>query len=450
MNATTDLSIDRVRGAERIASLDVVRGIAILFILFMNIPGMGGYEFTTHDFRYPTWTTADWWAQLFTQTYLSGTQRGLLELLFGAGIMIMARRAMTSDGPVAVADLHYRRNLWLCVLGLFNAFVLMWFGDILLTYGIAAVFLFPFRTLKPKWQCAFAALLLAGLVAYSAVNYRQGVEEQHKVERLVQADAANKKLSDEDKKTLTTYRERLGRMQSLPADNASSRERIAKVDKAHKTTFTAYWQAQAEAWLFIMGWFWVIEAEIMATMLIGMALYQWGVIQGKAKRSTYWAMVLIGYGFGLASRGTLWLEFLKFQPGEHWQQMLGDLDRLAVTFGHLGLIHLALRSSFGRSLLRPFEAAGRMPLTIYLFTSFLMMWIVFAPWGFGMFGRWGVAQMMAVAAAIIIAELIAANLWMRRFENGPMEWLWKSLAYQRREPFRKERGTLPDAVPSPI
>jgi hypothetical protein len=54
MNAETNLGIDRVRGAERIASLDVLRGIAILFILYMNIPGMGGYEMAIQDFRYPT------------------------------------------------------------------------------------------------------------------------------------------------------------------------------------------------------------------------------------------------------------------------------------------------------------------------------------------------------------------------------------------------------------
>jgi uncharacterized protein len=141
MNAEMNLGIDRVRGAERIAALDVIRGIAILFILYMNIQPMGGYEMVLQDFRYPTWTTGDFWSVYGVQVYMSGTQRGLLELLFGAGIMIMARKAMNPDGPVAVADLHYRRNLWLAAFGLLNAFVLMWWGDILLTYGLAATFL---------------------------------------------------------------------------------------------------------------------------------------------------------------------------------------------------------------------------------------------------------------------------------------------------------------------
>jgi uncharacterized protein len=450
MNSTTDLNIDRVRGTERVASIDVIRGIAILFILFMNIPGMGGYEFILFDPRYPTWTTADYWSTLVTRTWLEGTQRGLLELLFGAGIMIMARRAMTADGPVEVADLHYRRNLWLCIFGLANAFVLLWWGDILLVYGIGAVFLFPFRKLGPKGQCAIAALFLAALLAWNFSGYREESQRIQQVERVQAASTAGQKISDKDKQLLKENQEKIDRRVQLPAQNAQSKEKIAKADKAHHSNFINYWNAQFEGWLFLMGLFWMIEAEIVATMLIGMALYQWGVIQGRARRGVYWALLLAGYGIGMGLRGSMWLEVLEFRPGQHWQPIFYDLARLAVTLGHIGLIYLILGSAMGRRLLQPFQAAGRMPLTVYLGTSFLMMWVLFAPWGFDLFGAWGQAKLMVVAAIVIGAELVAANLWLRRYENGPMEWLWKSLAYQRREPFRKERGQSPDAIPSPI
>jgi uncharacterized protein len=450
MNATTDLNIDRVRGAERIASLDVIRGIAILFILFMNMPGMGGYEFVLFDPRYPTWTTADYWATFATRTWLEGTQRGLLEILFGAGIMIMARRAMAPDGPVEVADLHYRRNLWLCMFGLANAFLLLWWGDILLVYGIAAVFLFPFRKLGPKAQLALAVPFLAALLLFNANGYRKESAELREVQKIEASVAAGKTISDADKEKLKEHREAVLRDTQLPADNAKAKEKIAKADKAHHSTFGAYWNAQFDSWMWIMGWFWVIEGEIIATMLIGMALYQWGVIQGRARRSTYWVLLLLGYGIGLGLRGTFWLEALKPLPGQHWQGVFGDFSRLAVVLGHIGLIHLILGSGFGQKLLRPFEAAGRMPLTIYLGTSFLMLWIVFAPWGFDLFGAWGQAKLLGFAAVVVMMELIAANLWMTRFENGPMEWLWKSLAYERREPFRKVGRTPSDAVPAPI
>jgi uncharacterized protein len=450
MDAATNLHIDRIRGAERIASLDILRGIAILFILFMNIPGMGGYEFILFDPRYPTWTTADYWATLITRTWLEGTQRGLLELLFGAGIMIMARRAMTPDGPVEVADLHYRRNLWLCMFGLANAFVLLWWGDILLVYGIGAVFLFPFRKFGPRAQCAIAALFLAALLLWNISGYREESQRLQQVERVQAASAAGQKVSDKDKELLKEDRERVDRRVQLPGQNAKAKEKIAKADKAHHSTFGAYWNAQFEGWMFLMGLFWVVEAEIVSTMLIGMALYQWGVIQGRARRGIYWALLLAGYGIGMALRASMWLEVLEFQPGQYWQQIFYDLARLAVTLGHIGLVYLILGSAIGRRLLQPFQAAGRMPLTVYLLTSFLMMWVIFAPWGFDMFGAWGQAQMLGVAAIVIAAELVAANLWLRWYENGPLEWLWKTLAYQRREPFRKERGESPGPVPSPI
>ena len=449
MNAKSELLVDRVRGADRIASLDIVRGIAILFILIMNIPWMGGYGFILFDPRYPTWTTADYWATLFTHTYLEGTQRGLLELLFGAGIMIMARRAMTADGPVEVADLHYRRNLWLCLFGLANAFVLLWYGDILLVYGLAAVFLFPFRKLGPKAQIGLAAIFLATITMYSANGYREESNRLQKVEQIVAAEAAGKKISEEDKAALKEHREKVDRRIQMPADNAKAKEKIAKADKAHHSTFGAYWNAQLEGWNFLMSLFWIIEAEIVATMLIGMALYQWGVIQGRARQNVYWAMLIAGYGIGLAVRGSFWVDALRFQPGLHWQGIVFDLARVATTLGHLALIHLIVRTALGYRALRPFEAAGRLPLTVYLFTSFLMMWIVFAPWGFDLFGAWGQAELLAVALIVIAAELVAANLWLKYYENGPMEWLWKSLAYERREPFRKLRSEPGDPAPSP-
>ncbi len=72
-----------------------------------------------------------------------------------------------------------------------------------------------------------------------------------------------------------------------------------------------------------------------------------------------------------------------------------------MTLGHLALIHLIVRSSIGYRAMKPFEAPGRMPLTSILFTSFLMMWIVFAPWGLDLWGAWGQAQLLAVAVIVI-------------------------------------------------
>ena len=92
-------------------------------------------------------------------------KRGLLELLFGAGIMIMTRAALKPDGPVAVADLHFRRNIWLIIFGAFQACVLMWPGDILLPYGVVAIFAFPARTLAPRWKALLGVVFILRAIA---------------------------------------------------------------------------------------------------------------------------------------------------------------------------------------------------------------------------------------------------------------------------------------------
>jgi uncharacterized protein len=309
------------------------------------------------------------------------------------------------------------------VLGLFNAFVLMWWGDILLTYGMAAVFLFTFRKWTPRAQLGLGAIFIASLLCYNAYHYRKDVSDLAKVHRIDAQVAAHKPITADDKKLLEKHRKDERQAHTLPARNPDVRDDIAKAKKAHHSGFVPYWLAQLEAWQRLMGWFWIIEAEIVGTMLIGMALYQWHVIQGGAPRSLYLGMLVGGYGIGFASRGMMWWAALHEVTTPDINGVFYDVARLAVTLGHVGLIQLILSSAAGRGLLRPFQAAGRMPLTVYLFTSFLMMWIVFAPWGLNLWGVWGQATLALVAAVVIAAEVVAANLWLRWYESGPFEWV---------------------------
>src|SRR4051794_26228932 len=186
------VAIARIAPQERIANLDVLRGVAILAILVMNIPFMGGYVLERWDPRVVSWTPADYWTLRLMDSTLEGTQRGLLEMLFGAGIMIMARSAMRPDGPVAVADLHYRRNWLLILLGLFNALVLFWGGDILLPYGITALLLFQFRLLKPRTQIILGAFFLLLAMSEGAYRYSERVHAREAAQQVALATAEHR------------------------------------------------------------------------------------------------------------------------------------------------------------------------------------------------------------------------------------------------------------------
>jgi uncharacterized protein len=447
----TTYGTDRISGAERIASLDVLRGIAILFILFMNIPWMAHYGPTMNDPRFPTWTAFDQ-AGFSFMYMLEGTQRGLLELLFGAGIMIMARRSMTPDAPVAIADLHYRRNWLLILFGAFNAFILLWGGDILLTYGVTALLLFHFRLWTARRQLILGAVFLAIAMGFNVSAYVDRVHVRAAHAEVAAAAAAHRPVDEKLKDRAAEWDKALERNKPI-AQSPVKQKQVARIHATRMGPFGAYVLGAWSDWtmLYQADVIYSIIAEIAGTMLLGMALFQWGVIQGRARRSTYWALLALGYGIGVPLRWSGLQEVFLFTPDPKLWWFTGDVSRIALTLGHIGLVQLALGSAAGRLLLAPFQAPGRMPLTTYLFTSFLTMWVLFPGFGLGWHGRWGFGGMMTCAAIIILAEAVATNLWMRRYETGPMEWIWKSLAYGRRMPFRKRPEEVelpPDAVPA--
>ena len=112
---------------ERITILDSLRGIAILGILLMNIPGFGLPLAQTSDpslqnetgINFKTWFVVDW--------ALSGTQRAIFSMLFGAGIILFITRLEKKMDGMMPAIYFFRRQLWLLLFGLVNAFVLLWF-----------------------------------------------------------------------------------------------------------------------------------------------------------------------------------------------------------------------------------------------------------------------------------------------------------------------------------
>jgi uncharacterized protein len=207
MSETAELPIAPVTGNARIDVLDMLRGIAILGIFFMNIPFMGAPLAKIFvDTRSIGWGPADQASWTAVQLLLEGTQRGLLELLFGAGMMVLTARAMRPDGPVAIADLYTRRNLWLLGFGLVDIFLLIWAGDILHIYALAALFLFPFRKLGPKLLLALGFAFALYVLVSGGIRYAERATILAKVEVVHAKQAAKTALTEPDKKCWRTGR----------------------------------------------------------------------------------------------------------------------------------------------------------------------------------------------------------------------------------------------------
>lgn len=428
MVETSNPGLAPVRGKARIDVLDMLRGLAILGIFYINVPYMAASVWTfSADVRLIGWTPADRDAWAAVNLFFAGTQRCLLEFLFGAGMMVLARKAMAPDGPVAVADLYYRRNLWLLAFGLFDVFVLLWPGDILHIYALAALFLFPFRTLGPKTLVAlglgWAALTGIGIPEYGAREY---VARTELVQQVEQGDPA----------ALAEWR----KLSVHIPDPA----RVAREQAAHQGGWLpyaknawSYWSYLADEWLL-----WDVM-EAFCTMLVGVALWKWGVIQGLRSARFYLWLLVAGYGFGLTARAIGLAEALSFSPGPRSLWITGEFARVAIGLGHLALVNLAVKSRAGAVVLGVFKAPGRMAFSLYFLQQIVGMYILFAPWGLLPWGRYGWAESALISTVGIVLLVGFANLWMRYFVSGPLEWAWRGLAYVKRQPLLRTEANAP-------
>jgi uncharacterized protein len=471
---TTALEPD---GAPRVAGLDILRGIAILGILFMNINDMGGSLWASFDDpRHLGWSQADqvaWWLR---DVLASGTARCMLEMLFGVGMVILTDRAagaarQSFDDPTsrarrtvrflfgdwAVMRGYYARNLVLFLFGLAHLFLLLWPGDILHTYGLAALLAFLFRRLGPKTLLGLGLLMALAQLFGAGFNLHQAQTRLAQVEQLQGKIAHKQKLTKDEAKQLEKTEKR---KKERAKDKAETEKRIALEDKARGSETATFGTWAASAWsgtLFIWG---VADSvgdgmmmeplfiwEALSTMLIGAALFKWGVIQGRRSRAFYRNAMLIGYAIGLGGRAYSAFVTMRFDDYPYLIYAASEVTRLATTLGHISAVYLLLGTAFGIKLLKPFEAAGRTALTIYIAQTIICLWILYPPWAFGLYGQQGWMALMLTAVAVNAVLLIWANWYVRHYAIAPVEWAWRSIIARRVLPIGKRRkaGDNPNA-----
>ena len=421
----------------RIDQIDALRGIAILGILFLNLPPAATSIAAAFDFPpLAGWDNADRFSWWLLTVGIEGTQRGLLQFLFGASAIILTTKAMSDDGPVAVADTYYRRNLWLMVFGLLNIFILLFPGDILFIYAVAALFLFPFRRLDPK-------LLLALGLSWTVISAGIGAYKYVERSELLTAAAGLENGGASGAPEATAGKAVAEALQAARKDVTPDQQFIAADRSARLGSFAGYARMMHEFWLErarSLEVFFDAIPEAFCAMLIGAALFKWRVLQGLRSRRFYLTVGAFAYAFGLALRAVAADEQIAatIEPRLGW--IFDEAARLSTTLGHVCLISLIFSSAIGRRVLAPFRAAGKMAFTLYVMQTVLIMWILFPAFGLGLWGKLSWSGMASVALLIMAAQLLIANLWLRAFSIGPVEWLWRSLVQMSPQSMRRQGG----------
>ena len=382
------------------------------------------------------WSIHDQVCWGFLRVFLEGTQRGLLQLLFGAGTLILLRKTLESNGPVDPVDRYFRRNLWLMVLGLFDIFGLLWFGDILLAYGVAAIFLFPFRKLRARYLVMIVAVFIGFGIAQGGKTYLSQSARYHSAAQAERKLAVGVTLTDQERTAIKAQQGAMG-IDHLPS-SVLQEEKAARLGamRGYVTLFHDIW----------FKYLWTgggLQEEIMESfysMLLGMALFKLGVTQGERSVRFYMWIMLAGYGLGLPVRAFGAWQHALFAGVPNISAFTYEPARLLVTLGHVSLINVLMKTKGGSMLLAPFKAPGRTALSMYLMQNLLGDWILFPAFGLGLWGRYGWVGLTSIALLVAAAQVVIANLWLKAFSMGPVEWLWRTVAYLRVQPLRQLRS----------
>lgn len=403
---------------ERIAALDLIRGVAVLGILAVNIAGFAGPPSATYTPSIPTPAgPADEWAFAAMFWLFEGKMRALFSLLFGASMLLFVERAdeQGRDGQA----LQLRRLGWLALFGYLH-FLLLWWGDILFLYAVAGTIALALRKASaPALVGSGMALFLFWQVAGAALSLSDAAIEQAALAR--PNDAA--------------LQERIGAIKAPyrvqdAADMAEARRDWGAQVTAKLSARPFY---PLRVTLFAIG-------ETLPYMLLGMALLRAGFFssQWPARRLRQIALAGLGLGGAVSLWAALWARAAHFP--EMTMRLLVNyalgLPHLAMALGYAALLMLAMprlvRNWPGHLLM----AAGRMAFSNYIGTS-LVMGALFYGWGLGLFARHGAAAHWLFVLLGWALMLGWSAPWLARFRQGPLEWLWRSATEWRMQPLRR-------------
>lgn len=429
---TEATSLRPVQTADRYASLDFLRGVALLGIALMNIVFSGLPIAADFNPKVSGGYTGLNLASFFAQYVLfDGKMRGIFSMMFGASTWLLVKRLTDSGAGIRAAQIVGRRMLWLQLFGILHAY-LIWHGDILYPYALLGLVLLPLLPSAPKKLLIAALVMTLGMTAFSVGEGFRTIHTHDLAMEAERAVAAKKPLTDEQKEAQKKWEEMRQYVNPSADDLKKERgrysgsyfhlvaERAGVVKEWHSTPF------------YMSGW------DMFAMMLVGIALIKLDILTGRRDPTFYGRMALLGYAVGVPIASvSAWLAWKQgFEPLQTvFTFCTYQLARIATTVGHTGLLLLMFRKRWLPGLQQRLSAVGQTAFSNYILHS-LIYGFVFYGYGFGLFDKLERYQLYYVVVGQWIVSLAISPWWLRRYRFGPLEWCWRSLTYWKKQPLR--------------
>jgi len=418
---------------ERIQPIDILRGVALLGILVINMPfyAMPG-SFSMYPSVFENTRSldlAEWWIGqvFFFQKFIA-----IFSMLFGAGIILMYQRA--EEFSRKFASFYYRRVLWLLLFGLIHMFV-FWVGDILSIYALCGLILFLFRKLSSKTLIILGVIFhLIGVAVLMGSGFFFEFAQS-------QADAAEQAASQGESLTMMQIQMRDAWMnaQEYLQPGLETLQREVEIFQSSDYGKMFMYRLPFAIIMLTQGFLFMLLWHTGGLMLIGMGLMKSKVLTGERSTRFYTIMLIVGFvvGFPLVIMGAEHIRnsnfdmILKLQCGGP----LNYIGSIFVALGYIGAVMLICKSNILKKIKKALAAVGRMALTNYLLDT-LVMTTIFYGYGLGLFGKINRFNLIWFILGMWIVQLVISPLWLKYFRFGPMEWLWRTLTYWKRQPMR--------------
>lgn len=453
--------------SDRIPSLDVLRGLAVLAALLVSVWVFGG--FTDNSQKALLVQSKGWNYRVFgaVELLVNGKMRALIALVFGAAMVLFLTRE-TPPGKQPAGDVFIKRQLWLISFGVFNGVVLLWGNDLLFHLGVMGILLFPFFRASAK------GLLLAALLTtavYCGKYYWNHRDDRQAYNKYLAVTALEKKYEKDSvakaQKGLAVKKDTLTKLQRrdksawegiLAANKFDGKKDDPNTKAMRGGSYTKTWshllwttQIREADWTYRLG-IW----DLASLVFLGMLLYKIGFFSRRFARSRYLLFGVVAIG-GALLLGWYRLHFQQVSLRDYTQfvksaalpyNFFFPVERAAMALGYASLVLFLLPVRALGRIWRGLAAVGKLSLTNYLAQS-LICTLFFYGYGMGYFGRLSQFQLYFFALELMLVQVAFSVLWLRFFNYGPAEWLLRRLSAGRWLPkaFRKPG---PDGPPIPV
>ncbi len=413
-------ALNPVQANEREIFMDILRGFAILGIFIANLgSSFSGYSENAHlsgPYLVQGW---DHKMAFLHHMFIEGKFYSIFSLLFGWGIALQFKRAQ-AKGINALPTIK-RRLMFMLLLGFIH--LLIWTGDIVFFYALLGFLLLPFRKFSNKTLLITGAcLILLPILLYAAKMQWQWL------------NAPAGFLFETGQKLET-------KLTGVASE----------ADYINFSQHAGWWEifkGNIAGFFYRYGYLFFVSRvpKVLGMFLIGYALGRSDFYRNIAqnKKIIYW---VIGLGLVIGLPANFYLaRYMTYFMGDYWQLKINGLYQTIfyalgvapLAIAYVGIFMLSFQNSAGKKILSILAPVGKMAFSNYIMHS-LIGNFVFLGAGLGYTGQVGPVYYTLFGIAIFTVQIILSTIWLKYFNYGPLEWLWRSATYKKWQPFRKNK-----------